>query len=118
MGVNIIDKRNNPKGKSSRNRHKLLKRISDKIKNECWNFIKDKKSGDYLIEYTPELIGISVGVASKMIIGKFNLDVFWEETIPLLSASAAKIATKKLINPIGQWITKGYIRKTFERLVD
>ena len=97
---------------------KHIEIISDKIKNECWNFIKDKKSGDYIIEYTPEFVGISAGVASKMIIGQFDMDIFWEATIPLLSASAARIAAKKLINPIGQWITKGYIRKTFARLVD
>lgn len=41
MGINIIDKRNNPKGKSSKNRHKLLKRISSKIKKAIPKIVKD-----------------------------------------------------------------------------
>jgi uncharacterized sporulation protein YeaH/YhbH (DUF444 family) len=46
MGINIIDKRNNPKGKSSKNRHKLLKRISGKIKKAIPNIIKDNNVKD------------------------------------------------------------------------
>jgi uncharacterized sporulation protein YeaH/YhbH (DUF444 family) len=46
MGINIIDKRNNPKGKSSKNRHKLLKRISGKIKKAIPNIVKDNNVKD------------------------------------------------------------------------
>jgi uncharacterized protein len=46
MGINIIDKRNNPKGKSSKNRHKLLKRISEKIKKAIPNIVKDNDVKD------------------------------------------------------------------------
>ena len=46
MGINIIDKRNNPKGKSSKNRHKLLKRISGKIKKAIPNIVKNNDVKD------------------------------------------------------------------------
>ena len=46
MGINIIDKRKNPKGKSSKNRHKLLKRISGKIKKAIPNIVKDNNVKD------------------------------------------------------------------------
>ena len=41
MGINIVDKRNNPKGKSSPNRQKLLKRIGHKIKKAMPDIIKN-----------------------------------------------------------------------------
>lgn len=41
MGINIVDKRNNPKGKSSPNRQKLLKRIQHKIKKAIPDIIKN-----------------------------------------------------------------------------
>lgn len=46
MGINIIDKRKNPKGKSSKNRHKLLKRISGRIKKAIPNIVKDNNVKD------------------------------------------------------------------------
>ncbi len=46
MGINIVDKRNNPKGKSSPNRQKLLKRISHKIKKAIPDIIKNNKVKD------------------------------------------------------------------------
>ena len=46
MGINIVDKRNNPKGKSSPNRQKLLKRIGHKIKKAMPNIIKNNNVKD------------------------------------------------------------------------
>lgn len=46
MGINIIDKRKNPKGKSSKNRHKLLKRISGKIKKAIPDIVKNNNVKD------------------------------------------------------------------------
>lgn len=46
MGTNIVDKRNNPKGKSSPNRQKLLKRIGHKIKKAMPNIIKNNNVKD------------------------------------------------------------------------
>ena len=46
MGINIVDKRNNPKGKSSPNRQKLLKRISHKIKKAIPDIIKNNNVKD------------------------------------------------------------------------
>ena len=46
MGINIVDKRNNPKGKSSPNRQKLLKRLSHKIKKAIPDIIKNNNVKD------------------------------------------------------------------------
>ena len=46
MGINIVDKRNNPKGKSSPNRQKLLKRISHKIKKAIPDIVKNNNVKD------------------------------------------------------------------------
>lgn len=46
MGTNIVDKRNNPKGKSSPNRQKLLKRIGHKIKKAMPNIVKNNNVKD------------------------------------------------------------------------
>jgi len=46
MGINIVDKRNNPKGKSSPNRQKLLKRIGHKIKKAMPDIIKNNNVKD------------------------------------------------------------------------
>ena len=46
MGINIVDKRNNPKGKSSPNRQKLLKRIGHKIKKAMPDIIKNNSVKD------------------------------------------------------------------------
>ena len=46
MGINIVDKRNNPKGKSSPNRHKLLKRLNQKIKKAIPDIIKNNNVKD------------------------------------------------------------------------
>tara|TARA_Y100000389_G_scaffold43755_1_gene38442 strand:- start:543 stop:1808 length:1266 start_codon:yes stop_codon:yes gene_type:complete len=46
MGINIVDKRDNPKGKSSPNRQKLLKRIGHKIKKAMPDIIKKSNVKD------------------------------------------------------------------------
>lgn len=46
MGINIVDKRNNPKGKSSPNRQKLLKRLSHKIKKAIPDIVKNNNVKD------------------------------------------------------------------------
>ena len=46
MGINIVDKRNNPKGKSSPNRQKLLKRLNHKIKKAIPDIVKNNNVKD------------------------------------------------------------------------
>ena len=46
MGINIVDKRSNPNGKSSPNRQKLLKRIGHKIKRAVSDIIKKNNVKD------------------------------------------------------------------------
>ncbi len=46
MSTNIVDRRNNPKGKSSENRQRLLKRVEDQIKNVIPDIIKNDSVKD------------------------------------------------------------------------
>ena len=46
MGINIVDRRNNPKGKSSENRQRLLKRVEDQIKKALPDIIKNTNVKD------------------------------------------------------------------------
>jgi len=46
MGINIVDKRNNPKGKSSENRQRLLKRVENQIKKALPDIIKNNNVKD------------------------------------------------------------------------
>lgn len=46
MGINIIDRRNNPKGKSSENRQRLIKRVEDQIKKALPDIIKNTNVKD------------------------------------------------------------------------
>lgn len=46
MGINIIDRRNNPKGKSSDNRQRLIKRVEDQIKKALPDIIKNTNVKD------------------------------------------------------------------------
>jgi len=46
MGINIVDRRNNPKGKSSENRQRLLKRVEDQIKRALPDIVKNTNVKD------------------------------------------------------------------------
>jgi uncharacterized sporulation protein YeaH/YhbH (DUF444 family) len=46
MGINIVDRRNSPKGKSSENRQRLLKRIEGQIKKALPDVIKNTNIKD------------------------------------------------------------------------
>ncbi len=46
MGINIVDRRNNPKGKSSDNRQRLLKRIEGQIKKALPDIVKNTNVKD------------------------------------------------------------------------
>lgn len=46
MGINIVDRRNNPKGKSSENRQRLLKRVEGQIKKALPDIIKNTNVKD------------------------------------------------------------------------
>lgn len=46
MGINIVDRRHNPKGKSSENRQRLLKRVEDQIKKAIPDIIKNTNVKD------------------------------------------------------------------------
>ncbi len=46
MGINIVDRRHNPKGKSSENRQRLLKRVEDQIKKAIPDIIKNSNVKD------------------------------------------------------------------------
>ena len=46
MGINVVDRRNNPNGKSSENRQRLLKRVEDQIKKSLPDVIKNTNVKD------------------------------------------------------------------------
>ncbi len=46
MGINIVDRRNNPKGKSSENRQRIIKRVEDQIKKALPDIIKNTNVKD------------------------------------------------------------------------
>lgn len=58
MGINIVDRRSNPKGKSSENRQRLLKRIHGQIKGAIPEIIKNTNIKD--INSTKDKINVPV----------------------------------------------------------
>jgi uncharacterized sporulation protein YeaH/YhbH (DUF444 family) len=46
MGINVVDRRNNPKGKSSENRQRIIKRVEDQIKKALPDIIKNTNVKD------------------------------------------------------------------------
>ena len=70
-----------------------------------------------MIQFLPFAAALSAKAVAKLVISQVGLDQIWEETISDVIVAAVGGGVSKVIEPIGQWITKGYIRKTFARLV-
>ncbi|WKZ38715.1 MAG: hypothetical protein QY328_10650 [Anaerolineales bacterium] len=91
--------------------------ISRILKESGWNFVKNQKTNQTIIKFLPWVGGLATKAVAKIALDRVGIDPFWEETIPDSIGTATGIGINKTIEPVGKWITKGYIRKTFARLV-
>lgn len=92
--------------------------ISRILAHSGWKFFKEQKTNRNIVGFVPWAAGVTSGAIAKLVISQVGIDPFWEETIPESIAALAGVGTGKLVEPTGQWITKGYIRKTFARLIE
>jgi hypothetical protein len=97
--------------------NKHLENVSRIVAQSGWSFVKERKTNRLVIKFLPWAAGVSARGAAKLFLGNVGLDAFWEETLAESAAAAVGGAIHKIIEPVGRWVTKGYIRKTFARLV-
>lgn len=91
--------------------------VSRILKESGWGFTKNQKTNQTIIKFLPWVGGLATKAVTKIALSQVGVDPFWEETIPDTIGTATGIGINKTIEPVGQWVTKGYIRKTFARLV-
>jgi hypothetical protein len=94
-----------------------LKNVSRITAQSGWEFIKDQKTNRIVIQFFPWAGEVVSRAITKLILGPTSIDPFWEETVSETIGKAVGVSIDKIIEPIGRWATKGYIRKTFARLV-
>lgn len=94
-----------------------IENVSRILAQSGWNFSKTQKTNQMVIKFLPWAGGLAAKAVAKLVIGQVGLDPFWEETVPDTIGAAVGLGVNKIIEPTGKWVTKGYIRKTFARLV-
>lgn len=94
-----------------------IQNIGRILRDSGWKFAKDGKTNQTVIRFLPWAAGVSAAAMAKLVIGQVGIDPFWEETIPESIGVGAGLQVSRVIEPAGKWITAGYIRRTFARMV-
>ena len=94
-----------------------IENISRILEKSGWNFAKNQKTNQTIIKFLSRTGGLAAKAVAKIALNRVGVDPFWEETIPEAIDTAVGTGINKVIEPVGLWMTKGYIRKTFARLV-
>ncbi len=101
---------------------KHVENISNILKKSGWDFLKEQKNIKLAFTILPEVGSVAAERIASYIIGNVTLDLFWEETLPSILPATIGAGTavelEYVKESIGRLLSKGYIRKTFARIID